>query len=303
MLRVQEGRLYNDDAPIVLRGLSSHGLQWYGDFCTQANLEFFVKTWGINCFRAAMYTDEGGYLTNHRIAEKVSEIVDICTKLGIYCLIDWHILYDNDPLIHLDQAAKFFTKMATLYADNPRVIYEICNEPNGATVTWSQHIKPYAEHIIPLIRELAPQAVIIVGNPDYSSRPDVAINDPLNFENIMYSFHYYPRTEPYSDADTPRNANKWNVLKKCVKAKLPIFVTEFGVGDSGGEKLYAKKAAEFVKFLETNQISYLHWALSNSGDTLGILKPEVQPGDQLTAASFSPSGVALKQILTTPNPL
>ena len=41
------------------------------------------------------------------------------------------------------------------------VLYEICNEPNSGC-SW-EDIKTYANEVIPVIRENAPEAVILVG--------------------------------------------------------------------------------------------------------------------------------------------
>ena len=95
----------------------------------------------------------------------------------LYVILDWHILNDSDPNEHIEEAKDFFDQLSAHYADEPGILYEICNEPNG-DVTWEQ-ISAYAEEVIPVIRKNAPDAVILVGTPNYCSHLDGPLSDPL----------------------------------------------------------------------------------------------------------------------------
>ena len=71
--------------------------------------------------------------------------VDYATELGMYVIIDWHIL-SNNSLMHPDDTKDIFRKLAKRYHAYGNVIYEICNEPN-VNCTW-EDIKKYADEII-----------------------------------------------------------------------------------------------------------------------------------------------------------
>ena len=61
-----------------------------------------------------MYSDRNaGY--KESMHEKVSEGVEYAKKLGMYVIIDWHILNDNNPNQNKESAKKFFTEMANKY--------------------------------------------------------------------------------------------------------------------------------------------------------------------------------------------
>lgn len=155
-LRVVGNQLCNQQGqPIQLRGMSSHGLQWYfaAKFVNQDCLKYLRDNWHISVFRLAMYTREGGYIDNPAVADKVKTGVDAAIKLGIYVIIDWHILSDKNPMVYQAQAIGFFKQMATLYGKYPNILYEICNEPNGED-SWAIRIKPYAETVLPVIRAI-----------------------------------------------------------------------------------------------------------------------------------------------------
>ena len=63
-LHVDGTQLMNENnEPVVLHGMSSRGLQWFGNFATE-NAVKATADYGANLFRCAMYTDEGGYISN-----------------------------------------------------------------------------------------------------------------------------------------------------------------------------------------------------------------------------------------------
>lgn len=134
-MRVENGTLVNQYGQATqLRGMSSHGLQWYGNFVNYDSLKTLRDDWNINTIRAAMYTWEGGYIANPGIENKVYEIVDLAIELDLYVIVDWHILIDHDPNIHINQSRDFFNRISQKYANVPNIIYEIANEPSNGGV-------------------------------------------------------------------------------------------------------------------------------------------------------------------------
>ncbi len=151
-LSIKGTQLVNRDGKAVqLKGISSHGLQWYGEYVNKDSLKWLRDDWGITVFRAAMYTADGGYIDNPSVKNKVKEAVEAAKELGIYVIIDWHILNDGNPNQNKEKAKEFFKEMSSLYGNTPNVIYEIANEPNG-DVNWKRDIKPYAEEVISVFK-------------------------------------------------------------------------------------------------------------------------------------------------------
>lgn len=57
-------QLVNRDGKAVqLKGISSHGLQWYGEYVNKDSLKWLRDDWGITVFRAAMYMQMAVILT------------------------------------------------------------------------------------------------------------------------------------------------------------------------------------------------------------------------------------------------
>lgn len=158
-----------------LKGMSSHGLQWFGHYANIGSMRELRDKWGLTVFRAAMYTAEGGYLQNQSVKEKVHEIVRAAIELDIYVIIDWHILSDKNPMWNVGAAKGFFDEMSRTYAGIPNVFYEIANEPNG-DAGWYNAIKPYAMQVIPVIRANDPDGLVIVGTANWSQN----VKDPAN---------------------------------------------------------------------------------------------------------------------------
>ena len=77
--------------------MSSHGLHRFSDYYTKASIQALVEKWGINIFRTTLYVGEGGYATDAKSLDLLHKIVTWCEELGIYALIDWHILTPGDP--------------------------------------------------------------------------------------------------------------------------------------------------------------------------------------------------------------
>ena len=267
--------------PVVLRGMSTHGLQWYGQYASKQAIQNTVS-YGANVFRVAMYTDEGGYLSGpETMKQKLIAAVDTAIECGVYVIIDWHILSDGDPSAHTAEAVAFFTEMAMRYADEPAVIYEICNEPNG-NITWAKNVKPYAETVTAAIRAWAPRSVVLIGTPTWSQDVDAAAADPLDEENLMYTLHFYAGTH-----------GAWlrERLDKALGAGLPVFVSEWGLSRADGAGgVFTEEGRQWLDFLNQRQISWCNWSLCDKGESAAALYPGTAADQEWTAADLSESG-------------
>lgn len=115
--------------PFQIHGVSTHGLQWFGQYNNKAAYQTLRDDWGANAIRLAMYVDEGGYYSDRNgMKKKVTDGVQYATELGMYAIIDWHLLNVN-PKNYTSEARSFFKEMAQKYKNYDNVIYEICNEP------------------------------------------------------------------------------------------------------------------------------------------------------------------------------
>lgn len=267
--------------PIQLRGMSTHGIQYFSNMYTENLVRSLSTEWNADIIRISSYINEGfpnpgGYLKSpEHWHNYIDQLVDYAEQEEIYVLIDWHMLSPGDPNYYLEEAKSFFYYMAEKHGAKDNVLFEICNEPNnqglykwdidngniyisdtlvpGKTVTWNENIKPYAEEILPIIRQHSDN-IVIVGTPQWSSRPDRVVGNMLGYKNIMYAMHFYAASH---------GSSYHSFVEYAVEREVPIFITEFGIQEASGdgENDYYS-ASKWLDLLEREKISWINWNLS-----------------------------------------
>jgi len=278
---------------IQLRGMSTHGLQWYGwgDCINEGSLDALANEWGADILRVSMYPDEDGYKAAPlRFKAMIDTIVDEALVRGIYVILDWHMLTPGDPWDNINGAREFFDYMSQKHGHKGHVLYELCNEPNGG-VSWDR-IKSYAEDIIPRIRKNDPDGIIIVGTPGWSSlgmsgdgSPEEIINNPFtgnNAGNIMYSFHFYAASHGQRYRDGLRSAAD----------RIPIFATEWGAqqAENGDGQNDIASAQLWIDLMAEKKISWTNWNYCDDRRSGAVFKTGTCPNGPWTGSSLKESG-------------
>lgn len=277
--------------PVQLRGASTHGVQWFPEYVNKDAFRSLRDEWGINTVRLALYAKEGGYTqgSQNLMDSKIEEAVSAAKELGMYVIIDWHVLSYN-PNDTLSEARTFFKKYATKYKNCSNVIFEICNEPTGTP--WyngsNNDLYTYCKTVAKDIRDCGANNIIICGTNDWSQRVDEVAQKPLKddgFENIMYALHFYAATHYDNIKENYR---------KAIDAGTPIFVTEFGCCDASGNGGYDfDNADDWMKIMTENNVSYACWSLCNKGEAASMLNSSCSKTSKWTAADLSEVGIWL----------
>lgn len=278
---------------VQLRGVSTHGLAWFPDYVNENFFSELRQDWNANVIRLAMYTAEsGGYCTDGNQEDLKTLIrsgVRFAASQDLYVIVDWHILSDSNPNTYLEESKAFFGELSAEFAGQNHILYEICNEPNGSA-SWSD-IKSYAKQIIPVIWANDPDAVILIGTPNWSQYVDQAAADPITeYDNLMYSLHFYAATH---------KEDLRSRMVSALSAGLPIFVTEYGICDaSGNEAIDVSQADQWVAELNQHNISYVAWNLSNKNESSAFFKGSCTKTSGFTQEDLSESGQWVYQLLT-----
>lgn len=263
-LKVTGSQLTNECGnPVQLRGMSTHGVQWFPGCYTTTSLNALTNNWGIDVFRIAIYVQEGGYVNNPSYWKTwIDNMVMECGNRGIYCMIDWHVLNPGDPNANINEARDFWSYMSAKHTGKKHVLYEICNEPNG--VSWPT-VKTYANDIIPRIRANDPSTIIIVGTPTWSQDVDIASTDKLNYTNIMYALHFYSGTHTGYLRDKANTA---------ITNGAALFVTECGTSTASGDGgPYLTEMQTWIDWMAANKVSWINWNYADKNETSSALSP------------------------------
>ncbi|OQP57431.1 cellulase family glycosylhydrolase [Niastella populi] len=299
-LRVIGTKLCNQYGnPIQLRGMSTHGIQWYGwgGCLNEASLDALAYDWGADVLRISLYVQEGGYETDPAgFTAQVNRLIEEATERGMYALVDWHQLTPGDPNFNLTRAKTFFSAIANQHKNKNNIIYDICNEPNSGA-TWAK-IKTYADQMIPHIRAIDNDAVILVGTHGWStfglsgdgSLQDV-FNNPLTFPNVMYTFHFYARSHRTAYLNQLNTASD----------RLPVFVTEFGTQEASGDgQNDFPMAQQFMDLMRNKKISWTNWNFSDDFRSGAVWQTGTCGNGPWTTARLKEAGLWVRERMLNP---
>jgi endoglucanase len=328
-----------DGNPIQLRGMSTHGLQWYPEIINDNAFAALANDWGSNVIRLAMYVGEDGYASDPEvIKQRVIDGIDFAIANDLYVIVDWHVHAPGNPNADIYSGAMdFFEEISSLYPNHPNIIYEVANEPSsndggveGGGVSndaegWAE-VKSYAEPIIQMLRDNGNENLVIMGSPNWSQRPDLAADNPIADDNVIYTVHFYSGTHQPGDSYPEGTVaeDRGNVMSNTIYALengIAVFSSEWGTSEATGHNgPFLEKADVWLDFFNQYNISWVNWSLTTKNETSGAFRPfilgkheaaDLDPGvDQVWAPDeLSVSGeyvrarikgIALEQIDRTP---
>lgn len=261
-----------DGTPIQLTGMSFPMLMRNPQFVNRAIFQAFAYDWKCEVVRLAVDIGENDYTGTAEQKALIAQAIDLAVENGMYVLLDWHVLTPGNPLDGAYAGAgAFFDEFSAKYANCPNVIYEICNEPNG-NITWANHIKPYAEDIISIIRKNSPKSVVVVGTGTWSQDVQDPANDPIQKENIMYTVHFYAGSHKQSLRDQ---------VSYALSKNIAIFATEWGITThTGADGIFLEETQLWLDFMKENKISWTNWCFGNYSAESAVLKTLITAGMQ-----------------------
>ena len=251
--------------PVQLKGWSTFGTKFKQVLgCINKDAFTAMKTWGANVVRIALYPvcEDGAYDPSED--SRIKSWIDDAHDVGIYILLDWHVLYDasntngsGPSQFHTDKAKSFFNTMSSYAAQKgyKHVLYELCNEPHG--VSWND-IKSHCTSVLDVIKQNDPNAVAIIGTPQWDQQIGQAANSPItgySEMNLLYSFHLYAGDQQHMSL----------IQSQLIPAmgSIPVFISEWGssAASGGGGGINEANSNTFLNYLakSNNKIADVSW--------------------------------------------
>ena len=234
------------------------------DACLDKNTFKTMKKWGLSSVRL----NYSPYTHSAENVARLKSYIDICAELGLYAIVDWHIIEhmgnSGDPMDYIKEATEFFDEISTYVKEKGymHVLYDICNEPSK--VEWEK-IKGYAEEILPIIETNDPGAIVIVGTSYWCQKIKEPVANPINAYDynlgIMYSFHYFACS----------HYNLLGDLRTSVKS-IPVFVSNWTSGrfDLDTDIACDLNSDDMLAILDAGTtngqiVSWCYWSWGNTG--------------------------------------
>lgn len=164
---------------------------------TKEDIDFFVNVLGGNSVRI---------LTNDLVPvppakpdpqrlNRVYRTIDMCLDAGLYTILSFSPSFDNNDTFfesenYMDSYIEVWKEIVGRYATDQRgVAWDLMNEPhdNLANSRW----QPYAKRLVDVIREIDLIHTIVVEPPGWGWPYGFEHLDPIEGDNIVYSFHFY----------------------------------------------------------------------------------------------------------------
>ncbi len=288
-LRVEGTKILDQHGqPTQLRGMSLFWSQIRGQFWNAKAIDWLVDDWKIEVVRASMGVgiadDLPGYLIeplpNYVLLETA---VEAALAQGIYVIIDWH---DHRASEHLLESKEFFERVAKRWGNRPEVIFEIYNEPESDL--WPV-VKEYSEQIVSVIRQWAPQSLIVLGTPTWSQDVDIAAADPLVGENLAYAIHFYSSTHGEYLRKKVRTA---------LNAGIALFCSEWSASEATGNgRLDWEETRAWFELLDSHEISWCNWSITDKDESSGTLRPGACPEGGWGPEELTTSGKQIREFL------
>jgi len=244
--------------PIVFRGVSLFWSQWKPQFFNGNVVRWLSEDWKIDVIRIPIAATDPGFLSDPAgETAKAMAVIDAAIRCGIYALVDWH---GYDPAT--DSAILFFETIARRYRDVANVMYELWNEP-AQHFSWTE-IARHHERTLSTIRAISPSAPAVLGTTDFCTGLLEAAGSRPGVANVAYALHFY--------AATHRQGLR-NQVDAAVKLGLPIFVSEWGIGDSSGDGFSdPDEASRWLDFLNCRSISHINWSINDKPEVCSALR-------------------------------
>lgn len=274
-----DGRWFKDekDNLVTLRGISFCGFnnEW-GEKVLPNFPEKIVKVtngtngWYPNVLRLPIKDYHLENFSLEQVYQTLKAGVDECVEQRVYCIVDWHAVDGekgaNWRSPQTQQKTKdFWRYMAPRFRNYPNVIFELYNEPGYPKLVTAenwQNWRDVAQKWVDLIREQAPDNIILIASPLWAQIIQFAPEYPFEGNNLAYVNHTYGGMEKSWPKELGLEYDWEQVFGKAAD-RVPIFMTEFGWQADAEWKFGKATTAEFGQPMKEflNKRPNINWTI------------------------------------------
>ena len=250
---IVDGKIYDPDGQeFIIKG--GNMFTWEGI----GNLDNYLNTWGFNTVRIPNYLlgsygqahpEDNDYRTNDMM-------VDAYTSQGATVIFDAHDLigsyYEGQ---NWEILKDYWRDMAQEYKDNPRVWFNLHNEPGNHTAQGDKWVD-YHRELIDIIRAEGANNMIVVDGEAWGQDhltqtiADRAHEVMAGNENIVFSVHVY---------DQWINNDLDAYLDQLQAQNIPVIVGEYGSETNDNSTLAATQ--QMFPLVQDKEIGRIVWNL------------------------------------------
>ena len=217
-----------------------------------------MRSWGMNTVRlplsAPMWLNEKQICPTYRQTVKNAVANAEAEHLYVILALAYTSPFGTDPnpagsqypMANKAEALPLWQSMASQYATDPQILFELYSEPHDITngvwrdggivnvvtpttppVVAGTYAAVGMQALVDLIHSIAPERITLVGGLDWASSFKTIVPDYLlHGENIVYSVHVYPNADNQDLGSWPANFG-------TLAQHAPVVATEFGQLDCG----------------------------------------------------------------------
>jgi hypothetical protein len=242
----------------LFRGVDMPSMSWQVncDHCTLDQFKIMSLGWKANVVRLSVnqnfwLANSARYSTNY--APELLRVIAAIEQAGMDVILDNH--GSGSPYMADANTVVFWREVATVYRNDPHVLFELFNEPNK--ISWDVWLHGGAaptgpavhgmQELYNTVRATGATNLVVIGGLSWAYDLSGVPTHRVVGNNIVYNTHpyNYPGKQP---AD-------WNHGFGFLTKTDPVISTEFGNYDC--TKGYYQS---FVDYARLHQISWTAWA-------------------------------------------
>ena len=301
-LRVEGNKIVNESGEVVvLRGANIENWQWGWFSHADKSDAIAYERLAIPVFTSPPPTGWGANVVHLDVAAQpiidgdadylgvIDEMVELAKANGAYTVMSMRyedVLFSPgsegetfllEPEIPTQLIEDGVSALATIYADEPAVLYILGSEPRN--IEWPQ-LKPRLTTMIEAARAANPNALTFVPGTEWSRYVYQALDDPIPLENVAFQVDTFDSWEIVQNGHPTLQGGKFAPYRlEEVAAVHPIILGGFGLFDAPipGEEWWMtdpNDLTDFLDFIEATGISWTAWLFNDTACPCMLQEPK-----------------------------